>query len=442
MPVLVFLAVVFASTSAFAQTIASSPAAPDALSTLNQVAQKYGDAKSFHIEAAEENLSYNDLRRYWEKTIMSSTVAPDGRYRYEGRAGTGAGFIVSDGKTVWTYHANEKLYTERLASDGKPAVHRIVEMEDQAPQRAKYLLKGLADMAKHLTGAQFLPEETLTIDGAQRGCIVIHYGPEDVKQDLPPEYQSLAGKEQGTFWIDKEHMTVVKRVRQADAFIRGPGSSARIPMHDEMTITFSVVELNIPVPDSTFVFTPSADAKLVDDFPAQKQFEKQQGSRLAAERKANSEMIGKAAPDVELKSEDGKVVHLSSFRGKPVLIDVWATWCGPCVAMIPEMKKINDELTARGAVLLTVDRDEDATTANAFLKRENLEWPNFHDADGTMAAAFYATNGVPWQVMIDGEGKVAFYHPGEDIAELRAAIAKLGPQYSSMAPKPEAQKEQ
>jgi len=439
MPLLVFLAVLFACASTFAQT--TPPAASnDALGTLNQVAQKYADAKSLHIEAAQEILSYNDLRRYWEKTIMSSTVGPDGRYRYEGRTGTGAALIVSDGKTVWTYHANEKLYTETAVAAGKPAGPRVIEMEDEPAQRAKHLRRDLADLTKHLTGAQFLPEETLTIDGVQRRCIVIHYGPEDVKQDLPPEYLSLAGKEQGILWIDKEHMTLVKKVRQADAFIRAPGSSARIPMRDETTITFSVVELNIPVPDSTFVFIPSADAKLVDEFPAQKKFEKQQGPRIAAERSANTEMIGKAAPDLELKAADGKVVRLSSFRGKPVLIDVWATWCGPCVAMIPEMKKLNNELTARGAVLLTVDRDEDATTATAFLKREQVEWQNFHDIDDAVRTAFHAMNGVPWQVMIDSEGKVAFYHPGEDVEELRIAIAKLGPQYGSVAPNPEPKK--
>lgn len=417
---------------------AETSAPAEALRILNEVSQKYADAKSFHIEAQEEMIWYNDWRRSWEKTVMSSTDAPDGRYRYEGRGGSGGGVIVSDGKTVWMYHPDENLYTETSATDGKAAGPRIVQMQDQAPQRAKYLRRDMAHMTDRLIGAQLLPEETLTINGAQRRCIVIHYGPADVKQDLPSDYQSLAGKEQGTIWIDKERMTVVKKVRSADSFIRDPGSIARFPIHDETTTTFSIVELNVPIPDSTFVFSPPADAKLVDEFPAQKKFRPQ----LAAEEKANNDMIGKAAPDLELKSEDGKVVRLSSFRGKPVLIDVWATWCGPCVQMMAELKKLSDELSAHGAIFLTVDRDEDAAVAAAFLKRERVDWQNFHDTDGAMPTAFHAMNGVPWQVMIDSDGKVAFYHPGEDLAGLRTAIARLGPQYSSIAPKPEPKKDE
>lgn len=419
--------------------VPAQPSAPSqALKILNEVSQKYADAKSFHVEATEEILSYNDMRRSWEKTIMSSTDGPDGRYRYEGRGGSGGGEIVSDGKTVWTYHVEEKLYTETSAYGGKSSGPRIIGMQDQAPQRAKYLRRDLSHLPDRLTGAQFLPEETLTIDGSPRRCIVIHYGPGDVKQDLPSEYQSLRGKEQGTIWIDKEHMTVVKKVRSADSFFREPGSSARFPIHDEITTTFSVVELNLPIPNSAFVFTPPADAKLVDEFPAQKKFRPQ----LAAQEKANSEMIGKAAPDMELKSADGKVVRLSSFRGKPVLIDVWATWCGPCLQMMAELKKLNEELTAKGAVFLTVDRDEDAAVAAAFLQRERVDWQNFHDTGAAVSTAFHAMNGVPWQVMIDSNGNVALYHPGEDITELRTAIARLGPQFSSMAPKAEPKKDE
>ncbi len=101
--------------------------------------------------------------------------------------------------------------------------------------------------------------------------------------------------------------------------------------------------------------------------------------------------------------------------------------------MVPEMKKLDSDLSAHGVVLLSVDVEDDPDTANTLLKSKDATWLNLHDADNSIRSAFHAGDAVPWQVMIDSEGKVAFYHPGEDITELRSAIARLAPQYSSIA---------
>ena len=61
---------------------------------------------------------------------------------------------------------------------------------------------------------------------------------------------------------------------------------------------------------------------------------------------------------------------------------------------------------------------------------------------GNITFSFWGIASQPWQVMIDADGKVAFYHPGEDMAELRTAIAKLAPQYGSLAPKAEPKKDE
>jgi hypothetical protein len=70
------------------------PAAPqDALALLNEVSQRYADAKSYHIEAEEERNSSNELHRDWQKTLLKAIVMPGGRYRYEGRSGFGGGHV-------------------------------------------------------------------------------------------------------------------------------------------------------------------------------------------------------------------------------------------------------------------------------------------------------------------------------------------------------------
>ena len=135
---------------------------------------------------------------------------------------------------------------------------------------------------------------------------------------------------------------------------------------------------------------------------------------------------------MELKTVDGEVVALKSYRGKPVLIDVWATWCGPCVAMIPELKKLSNDLSAQGIVFLSVDVADDADAAAKLLGDREVPWQNLHDDGNQMRAAFHTSQAVPWQILLDSEGKLAFYQLGEDVSKLRAAVAALGPQYSGI----------
>src|SRR6266478_2127345 len=76
---------------------------PDPLGLLNEVSQRYADAKSYHVEAIEERTSGNELQRDWQRRLLVAIVMPGGRYRYEGRSGIGSSILVSDGATHWNY---------------------------------------------------------------------------------------------------------------------------------------------------------------------------------------------------------------------------------------------------------------------------------------------------------------------------------------------------
>ncbi|MFZ0706848.1 MAG: redoxin domain-containing protein [Candidatus Korobacteraceae bacterium] len=423
-----FLSVVAATASAIGQTAPpTDSSSSDALAILREVTQKYADAKSYHIEATEEFIRSNELGRDWRKRILSIRVAPDHRYRYEGHGAFGSALLVSDGKTSWIYHYDEKLFAEKPVG-ADIDLGNSIDMQEDALSQAKSLRKVLADAAKELRSASLLPEESVSIDGTPHRCIVIHFSPADMKIDRP---QTKEKQESGTYWIDQTQMVIVKMERRSKSFM-GPPAPGRITFQNDVTTIFPVVDLNAPIAAASFVFTPPTEAKLTDEFPARTNFEKRQAEIVAA-KKANAELLGKVAPDVQLKSADGTVVSLSSYRGKPVLIDVWATWCGPCVAMVPELKKLNSDLSAHGIVLLSVDVEDDPDTADTFLKHENVSWQNLHEVDDTMRSAFHASTAVPWQVFIDSDGKVAFYRRTEDVGELRAAVAALAPQYSSIA---------
>jgi len=66
----------------------------------------------------------------------------------------------------------------------------------------------------------------------------------------------------------------------------------------------------------------------------------------------------------------------------PVLLDLWAPWCGPCIAALPRLTQIYQEAKGKGLILLTVDQDEEPNPADKFQAKKGYTWPNFHDGDG------------------------------------------------------------
>src|SRR5579859_4598592 len=114
--------------------VSGAPAKPrsDALTLLKNVCQQYADAKSYHIEAIQDRTTSNELHGSWEKELLVAIVAPDGKYRYEGRSGHGSAILVSDGETRWAYHLEEHLYTRTPASAKTQEKSRIVREEEMA----------------------------------------------------------------------------------------------------------------------------------------------------------------------------------------------------------------------------------------------------------------------------------------------------------------------
>jgi len=389
------------------------PTAPqDGLALLNEVGQRYATAKSYHIEAVKEHSSRNELSQSWQKSLLKAVVMPVGRYRYEGRSGHGASTYVSDGKTEWVYRAYEHRYTQKRA-EGENPKHRIISGDEMAEVDAEQLVHIMAHRADHLKSATLLPEETVSIAGKEVACYAVRYTQDDLKSNKTDL------KEDWTLWISKETKTVVKTLSHAQTFLL----PNHIPLSTETTVTYQVVELDQQDPAETFIFEPPQDAKLVENFP--------DPFRNGPEPSRES-LLGKTAPELSLKSEDGKIVSLTTLRGKPVFLEFWATWCDPCVEIMSDLKTLYGQTENKGLAWISIDSDNDSSTASKFLARESIPWPNYHDEDGTLGKA-YQREGIPLGVLIDAEGKVVFYKSGYEISELRAVIAKLGPQFSGVA---------
>jgi thiol-disulfide isomerase/thioredoxin len=397
--------------SIFAQSLPSTTSA-EGLELLKRVAQHYVDAKSYHIEAIEERTSYDEFHHDWNKTIMTAAEAPGNRFHYDGRSFDGSTVRIGNGKTVWTYRVNQKRYTQKPVGD-EAAEPKIIPMPEMALMEAERLRKDLGELPNPLKAATRLEDATLSINGRQISCYVVNFKSADMKRT------SLDYSFDKTIWINKNGETIVRIDEHAHSHIMIPGGQ-NVPIETERTTTFSLVELDRGMPDDFFTFTPPLDAKLVEKFPDPRKF--------------GPDIAGEQAPALKFKSAEGTLVSLDSFRGKPVLLDVWATWCAPCVKGIEEIARIYADAQSKGLILLSVDEDEDAKTATDFLAKKNFAWPNFHD-DGEISKVL-GSSGIPRTLLIDEHGKVVYDTSRSSEDDLRAAVVKLGPDYASLAPKP------
>lgn len=135
--------------------------------------------------------------------------------------------------------------------------------------------------------------------------------------------------------------------------------------------------------------------------------------------------VGKAAPPVQFLLSDGNRIPLEAYKGKPVLLDFWATWCGPCVLAMPNIERLYSLANQIGLTVISVDEDNDALAAAAYLARHEYAWTNYHDLNGRVRKAFRG-NFIPLTILIDAQGKVTYYDSRSNDEALRAAIAKLG----------------
>jgi peroxiredoxin len=113
---------------------------------------------------------------------------------------------------------------------------------------------------------------------------------------------------------------------------------------------------------------------------------------------------GLPAPDFTFPGLDGKMVSLSDYRGHIVLVNVWATWCPPCVDEMPSMERLYKELKGENFEILAISIDALGTKAVApFMKKYNLSFPALMDSGGTIKT-LYQTTGVPESFIVNQEG--------------------------------------
>jgi cytochrome c biogenesis protein CcmG/thiol:disulfide interchange protein DsbE len=116
-------------------------------------------------------------------------------------------------------------------------------------------------------------------------------------------------------------------------------------------------------------------------------------------------LLDAPAPDFALRDLDGNEVTLSDYRGRPVIVNFWASWCIPCREEFPILKGAREAYAAQGLEVLGVTFQDDPASARAYMARAGATWPGLVDPDGAVAADYHV-NGPPMSFFIDPQGVV------------------------------------
>ncbi len=330
-----------------------------------------------------------------------------GRYRLMLDSPAGNSLFLSDGDTVSTYSSQLGQYTRAPWATPNPAARQSLPGFDPG---GGHPLSGYERLDANVVSARIERAETLAVDGVPVSTWVLDvtYDPKTIGAD---SLTSVRGK---TFWIDTLRFVVLR-----DAAViqrRSPGGGE--PLNMQQTADYTTLAWESPLADTTFVFRPPGGAALVAQLGA--------GDAAGGPGPRSDAWSGKPALDFTLKDLAGKTHKLSGQRGRVVLVNFWATWCGPCRREMPEIQKLYDEFKGKGLAVYGVNCSETPAKAKGYVTRNSYMFPILLDADSKVQQQ-YGVEGIPTVFIVDREGTIAAHYIGaQSGATLRAGLKKAG----------------
>ncbi len=371
----------------------------DPAALLSQAASTYHDASNLQLRGVKVREQHDDFVDSVTRAPFHLALTPDNRFHQDSRTETGDVIQVCDGEKHWTYTAQTNKYSSA------PGTPNPTFLFDTAVD-LRYMTAGLL-------GAKFLRQESLDAGGAQHFCDVIEAHYERPRQSPTTEFGDVV------FWIDHQSHLVWKT--RMPVSVQTGALGARISYFE--TTLYSEVRLGENLPDSIFTFTPPPGSL-------------EQSPNAADARTA---LLGHAAPDFKLRGLDGAETQLSALKGQVVLLDFWATWCGPCRMTMPKLNNLSKKFKKQDVVIMGIDDNEDEQTVRNFVQKNKYEYTillSSRRTDSVMDG--YLVHGLPTLVVIDKNGLVADYKVGyghETEDDLRADLVRVsGADY--VAPKP------
>lgn len=371
---LLMLGCLAALLSVAASRSAAQTTRPEAHEVLDRVREAYADLKSLRLEGTYAlQLDAAGEQRAERAEFRSTFVAPN-RFRHEM---TDDALIVSTGEKAYLYVAPLKRYAEADVAEARSASAGLSEpIEPVLRQQNLSLYLALSDDAAgelmSAAGSVTLNEDV--IDGVAYRSMRIEQDDRVLSILIDPKTSLIRRIE-----IDLQKLLESQGVPHVNVA--------------QITVDYTRVDRDVPVDEADFAWKPPDDATAARDT----------GETLT--RPDPTALVGKRAPAFTLMDLDGQQVALAEHKGSVVVLDFWATWCGPCRTAMPHLEQLHRDFADRSVKVLAINLRESRDTAKKFMEHNKLTMPVLLDATAAVAAK-YAVTGIPQTVVIGKNGAI------------------------------------
>jgi peroxiredoxin len=293
--------------------------------------------------------------------------------------------VITDGKQLTQYLPMDKRYAVIEAPRG---FEGVTDVDAQLP----ITMLGTTDVVIPTSAADFYRK---LMEGVMRSELV---GQEKIGNAECNHCRFIQDDFDWDIWIDagkqplvhKVSLDLSKQLEDAPPQMKGAKIS--------FAVTFSDWNVSPKFAPDDFKFTPPEKAKKVDE--------------LIEDREPPHPLLGQPAPPFTTTDLNGRPIELKQYLGKNViLLDFWATWCGPCVEAMPQVDAVAKQYANKGLVFFAVNSGEDVATVKSFLESKKMEVPVAMDEKNTVGP-MYQVSGIPQTLLIGKDGKVQVVHVG------------------------------
>jgi peroxiredoxin/outer membrane lipoprotein-sorting protein len=381
-------------------TTASAPPRPaDVEEVLRTVSRNYKTLRSYDFAGVMTlSITMDGVDQHMDLRVRLAGVPPD-RRRVEIESPFMGTTVVTRGDSTWTYSKEHNEYTREAVVPVVSTTQTVRGAADAGPIAS--LLETYGALTERADQAALVGETVLQTGGRPARCVILA-----LRTARAPDSTSAAAADIcDTLWIDADRHLVLRESH--DEQWTAPVGSAVT----HRVIAFDVLRANEPIESSVFTFVPPAGAKKVLE--------------IASLPVETSELVGQVAPGFTLEDLRGKERRMERMRGNVVLLDFWATWCGPCRDELPIIEKLHREFRDQGLVVLGVNA-EPTDVAERFARENRYTFPTLVDAKNALPEKYHV-RGLPTVIIIDRDGRVATQFLGaKSEATLREALAGVG----------------
>lgn len=364
-------------------SIASADVQP--AEVLEKMAQTYKSLKSIQISAHRRDEIIGPGMNTLVETEYDFAEKGGGKYRVNVKSSDAAVLVVSDGSDTWKALPRSKQWLKQTAAASAPDDDEEERGQDTRSAAKSFLLARYTVMKNAAASAELLKEEAYKLGKSKVPCYVIRVRTADSQHDL---------------WIDKERYLVLQHLQSGRTKLNESRGEVKI------SLKVKQLDVNADLPEALFRLEPEKGWK--------------EAEMLVLPGEERLQLTGQRAANFTLKTLDGDQVALDALNGKVVVLDFWASWCGPCRREMPALQKLKSEFAGKVAFLGI--NDEEPSTIKSFLKKNPFDMTVLLDGNRAVHRR-YGIRAIPTLFIIDGSGVIREHFIGsKSESSLRSAI--------------------